>query len=65
VEVDSRVCLTSPGSTFAEQPHRRSHEWASHLVPIHRTYSLNEVPAATRDFAQEGTLGKLGIVVAR
>jgi NADPH:quinone reductase-like Zn-dependent oxidoreductase len=39
---------------------------SGHLtVPIHRTYSLNEVPAATRDFAQEGTLGKLGIVVAR
>jgi hypothetical protein len=32
---------------------------------VHCTYSLNEVPAATRDFAQEGTLGKLGIVVAR
>ena len=34
-------------------------------VPIQRTYPLDQVPAALRDFAQEGTLGKLGIIVAR
>jgi len=33
-------------------------------VPIQRTYPLDEVPAALRDFAQRGTLGKLAIVVA-
>jgi NADPH2:quinone reductase len=34
-------------------------------VPIQRTYSLDQVPAALRDFAQKGTLGKLAIAVAR
>jgi NADPH:quinone reductase len=33
-------------------------------VPIQRTYPLEEVPAALRDFAQRGTLGKLAILVA-
>jgi NADPH:quinone reductase-like Zn-dependent oxidoreductase len=32
-------------------------------VPIERTYPLEEVPAALRDFAQRGTLGKLAIVM--
>ena len=32
-------------------------------VPIERTYPLDEVPAPLRDFAQQGTLGKLAIVI--
>ena len=34
-------------------------------VPIERTYALDEVPAALRDFAQQGTLGKLAVIVSR
>jgi NADPH:quinone reductase-like Zn-dependent oxidoreductase len=53
------------GKDFAATPDRLAADAAAGriTIPVHRTYSLSEVPAAFDDFAA-GTLGKLAIILA-
>ena len=58
-------------TSIMHMPHRETLDELATLaasgelrVPITRTYKLEEVPQAIKDFSQEGKLGKLGIAIA-